>query len=346
MTDRIEIWGVESIPEIEAGDDLGQMLVGADADLQEGDILVVTSKVVSKAEGRVVAGTREDHLDAETVRVVARRGDTRIVETRHGLVLAAAGIDASNVPDGTVALLPVDPDASARNIRDTLKAETGVDVAVIISDTMGRPWRDGVVDTAIGAAGLDMLWDLRGQRDTAGHLLEATVIAIGDELASAAELVKGKLAATPVAVIRGFPFTRSDPDRGARPLIRPSADDMFRLGTREAKHQVVTDSAPVVLGAEGQKRLNQNTDPALVQAALDAVVSDGVTLSASSDGGTVNASGDPLLVGIVLGRLLTALAAENLRGAISPATPQSGATAILYVLSEVDLDVGGETRAE
>ena len=171
------------------------------------------------------------------------------------------------------------PTRRRARIRDTLQAEIGVDVAVIISDTMGRPWRDGVVDTAIGAAGLDMLWDLRGQRDTAGHLLEATVIAIGDELASAAELVKGKLAATPVAVIRGFPFTRSDPDRGARPLIRPSADDMFRLGTREAKHQVVPTRLRSCLAPKVKSALTRNTDPALVQAALDAVVSDGVTLS-------------------------------------------------------------------
>jgi coenzyme F420-0:L-glutamate ligase / coenzyme F420-1:gamma-L-glutamate ligase len=332
MSARIEIWGVEGIPEIESGDDLGQVLIRAQAGLRDGDIVVVTSKVVSKAEGRLVPGTREDHLAAESVRVVASRGDTQIVETRHGFVLAAAGIDASNVPDGTVALLPLDPDASAREIRDTLRAELGVDVAVIVSDTMGRPWRDGVIDTAIGAAGLDALWDLRGQRDTAGHLLEATVIAIADELASAADLVKGKLAATPVAVIRGFPASRSDPDPGARPLIRRSADDMFRLGTREAMHSVVSQSAPVSQKVKDDKRLDGNTDRVLVRLAVDAVASDGVTLLVAPDGGTVTASGDPLLVGIALGRLLAALAAENLRGSISPAPPQSDATAVLHVL--------------
>jgi coenzyme F420-0:L-glutamate ligase / coenzyme F420-1:gamma-L-glutamate ligase len=326
VTARIEIWGVTGIPEIAAGDDLGEAIIRADVGLRNGDIVVVTSKVISKAEGRLVAGTREDHLAAESVRLVAKRGDTQIVETHHGFVLAAAGIDASNVPDGTVALLPLDPDASARHIHDTLRAEIGVDVAVIISDTMGRPWRDGVIDTAIGAAGLDVLWDLRGQRDTAGHLLEATVIAIADELASAADLVKGKLAATPVAVIRGFPFTRSDPDPGSRPLIRASADDMFRLGTREAKGEVVADSA------QTERRLEANTDPAVVQLCLDAVLSDGVTLSVSSDGGVVTATGDPLAVGITLGRLLAALAAENLRGSISPPRPESNATALLHVL--------------
>jgi coenzyme F420-0:L-glutamate ligase/coenzyme F420-1:gamma-L-glutamate ligase len=332
MTARLEIWGVEGIPEIESGDDLGRALIRADAGLRDGDIVVVTSKVVSKAEDRLVSGTREDHLAAESVRVVAKRGDTQIVETHHGFVLAAAGIDASNVPAGTVALLPLDPDASAAKVRNTLLTEIGVDVAVIISDTMGRPWRDGVIDTAIGAAGLDVRWDLRGQRDTAGHLLEATVIAIADELASAADLVKGKLAATPVAVIRGFPFTRSDPDPGARPLIRPSADDMFRLGTREAKHQLVADSAPVSPNVKGERRLGGNTDDVLVRLALDAVATDGVALSVGSDGGTVTASGDPLLVGIALGRLLAALAAENLRGSISPAPPHSGVTAVLHVL--------------
>jgi coenzyme F420-0:L-glutamate ligase / coenzyme F420-1:gamma-L-glutamate ligase len=335
MTARIEIWGIEGIPEIESGDDLGQLLVAAGTELCDGDIIVVTSKVVSKAEGRLVPGTREEHLAAESVRLVARRGDTQIVETSHGFVLAAAGIDASNVPAGTVALLPLDPDASARKIYDTLRAELGVEVAVIISDTMGRPWRDGVIDTAIGAAGLDVLWDLRGQRDTAGHLLEATVIAIADELASAADLVKGKLAATPVAVIRGFPASRSDPDPGARPLVRRSADDMFRLGTREAMHSVVVNSAPVSVSgdvnARTEERVNGGTHVALVRLAVDAVVSDRVSLLVSSDGGTVTASGDPLLVGIALGRLLAALAAEGLRASVQVAP--EGATAAVHVVS-------------
>jgi coenzyme F420-0:L-glutamate ligase / coenzyme F420-1:gamma-L-glutamate ligase len=329
MTARIEIWGVEGLPEIVASDDLAALIAAASTDLRDGDILVVTSKVVSKAEGRLVPGTREDYLAAETVRVVAQRGSTQIVETHHGLVLAAAGIDASNVPDGTVALLPLDPDASAGRIREGLQRICGVDVAVIVSDTMGRPWRDGVIDTAIGAAGLDVLSDLRGQHDTAGHLLEATVIALADELASAADLVKGKLAATPVAIVRGFPYRRSEPDRGARPLIRPSADDMFRLGTREAKAQVVIDSAPI--SDNDNERFNSNTDSARVRLALDAVASEGVTFSVSSDGGTVSGSGDPLLVGIVLGRLLAALAAVDLRGAITAQPPESGATALLHI---------------
>jgi coenzyme F420-0:L-glutamate ligase/coenzyme F420-1:gamma-L-glutamate ligase len=332
VTASIEIWGVEGLPEVVAGDDIAALIAELATDLRDGDVVVVTSKVVSKAEGRLVNGTREDHLAAETVRVVAQRGFTQIVETHHGLVLAAGGIDASNVPAGTVALLPVDPDASAARIRAGLRERSGADVAVIISDTMGRPWRDGLIDTAIGAAGLDVLWDLRGQHDAAGHLLEATVIAVADELASAADLVKGKLAATPVAIVRGFPFNRSDPDRGARPLIRPSADDMFRLGTREAKLQVVADSAPVAVADAGEDRAgsSRNVDPAVVQGCIDSLGPVEVTLSVSSDGGLVTATGDPLTVGIALGRLLASLAAEGLRGSISPPTPDSTATALLY----------------
>lgn len=331
MTARVEIWGVDGLPEVVADDDMAALIVQASPDLHDGDVVVVTSKVVSKAEGRLLPGSREDHIAAETIRLVAQRGTTQIVETQHGLVLAAAGIDSSNVPAGTVALLPRNPDASAARIREGLQRLLGVQVAVLISDTMGRPWRDGLVDTAIGAAGLDVLWDLRGQHDTAGHLLEATVIAIADELASAADLVKGKLAATPVAIVRGFPFRRSDPDLGAQPLIRPAADDMFRLGTREAKHQVVQDSAPVTDDTKSEKRLDRNTDRALAQVAVDAVLSDDVTLSVSSDGGTVTATGDSLPVGIAVGRVLAALAAEDLRGSISLAPAPSGATAVVHV---------------
>ncbi len=143
MTASIEIWGVEGLPEVVAGDDIAALIAGQPLDLRDGDVVVVTSKVVSKAEGRLVNGTREDHLAAETVRRRRPARHTQIVETHHGLVLAAAGIDASNVPAGTVALLPVDPDASAARIRAGLREQSGADVAVIISDTMGRPWRDG-----------------------------------------------------------------------------------------------------------------------------------------------------------------------------------------------------------
>ncbi|HEX3822936.1 MAG TPA: coenzyme F420-0:L-glutamate ligase [Mycobacteriales bacterium] len=329
MTSRVEIWGLDGIPEVGSGDDIGELLIRADAGLRDGDVVVVTSKVVSKAEGRLVHGSREEHLAAETARVVARRGDTQIVETHHGFVMAAAGIDASNVPAGTVALLPRDPDASARAIHQTLRTELGIDVAVIVSDTMGRPWRDGVIDTAIGAAGLDVLWDLRGQRDTAGHLLEATVVAIADELASAADLVKGKLAATPVAVIRGFPFTRNDPDRGARPLIRPSGDDMFRLGTRESRHQLVADATPIP-GDAIEAATGGTVDVDRVRRAVRAIGPVDVDLAVAADGSAVSADGDPLDAGIVLGRLLSALAAEDLCGSVDTAPGDATAAIRVY----------------
>jgi coenzyme F420-0:L-glutamate ligase/coenzyme F420-1:gamma-L-glutamate ligase len=330
VTPRLEVFGVEGLPEVEAGDDIAVLLMRCpDLDLQPGDVLVVTSKVVSKAQGRLVPGTRADHLDAETARVVARRGETAIVETHHGFVMAAAGIDASNVPAGTVALLPTDPDRAAADLRHTLRAELGVDVAVVISDTMGRPWREGVIDTAIGAAGLDVLWDLRGKRDPAGHLLEATVVAIADELAAAGDLVKGKLASTPVAVIRGFPFTRNDVEQGARPLIRGAADDMFWLGTREAMRQAVLDSAPVppadsAAGAVPREAVDRAVD--LSRSATDVAVD----LSVSGDAATVTATGEPLAVGLVLGRLTVALAAEGLR-CTEPRAAADGRTASVGV---------------
>src|SRR6516164_11674049 len=153
---------VGGLPEITAGADLAGLIAGAAPGLADGDIVVVTSKIVSKAEGRVIQAGREDAIDAETVRLVARRGDTRIVETRQGLVLAAAGVDASNTPPGTVVLLPEDPDASARQLRKGLRDRLGVNVGVLISDTLGRPWRNGQTDAAIGAAGLAPLRDHRG----------------------------------------------------------------------------------------------------------------------------------------------------------------------------------------
>lgn len=315
---KLEIWGVEGLPEIQPGDELGTLISDAAPGLQTGDVLVVTSKIVSKAEGRLVPGSRLDHLADETVRVVARRGDTQIVETRHGFVMAAAGIDASNVPDGMVALLPVDSDASAGRIRTSVKEQAGVDVAVIISDTMGRPWRDGLVDTAIGAAGIEALWDLRGERDAVGHLLEATVVAIADELASAADLVKGKLTDSPVAVVRGFPVRPDVEGRGAKPLIRSPSEDMFRLGTREAMSAVVEASAPVAT-AGGE------VDKAAVDRAIAALGAVDVRLEASADGRSVTATGDPLRVGHTLGRLAAALASEGLRST-APARTDSGAS--------------------
>jgi len=204
--------------------------------LQDGDILAVTSKIVSKAEGRqVLAADREDAITAETVRVVATRGHTRIVENRLGIVAAAAGVDASNTPEGTVLLLPVDPDHSARTIAATIRARLGVRVGVIITDTLGRPWRQGQVDVAIGAAGIRVLDDLRGTTDANGRLMDVTVQATADEIASAADLIKGKTTGMPVAIIRGLGHLVGELGQpGARALVRPSDEDMFRLGSQEA----------------------------------------------------------------------------------------------------------------
>ncbi|GAA4128859.1 coenzyme F420-0:L-glutamate ligase [Actinomadura keratinilytica] len=237
---KLEVFGIPGLPEVTEGTDIAALLP-ADA-LADGDIVVVTSKIVSKAEGRVlVAADREKAIDAETVRVVARRrharGETRIVETRQGLVLAAAGVDASNTAPGTVLLLPEDPDASARRIRAGLRERTGLNVAVLVSDTFGRPWRNGLTDVAIGAAGLAPLHDLRGRDDAYGNRLDATITAVADELASAAELVKGKLDGVPVAVVRGLAsLVTEDDGPGARALVRRASEDMFRYGSADVLH--------------------------------------------------------------------------------------------------------------
>lgn len=242
MPEGFSVRPVGGLPDVRPGDDLVGLLA-EHADLRDGDVLVVTSKVVSKAEGRLVpAGadreaTRLAAVDTETVRVVARRGTTTIAETRTGLVLAAAGVDASNVRRNEIALLPVDPDASARRLRDGLRQRAGVDVAVVVSDTMGRAWRVGQVDQAIGAAGLAPVRDVRGTLDSHGHLLEVTEIAVADELAAAAELVKGKADGIAAAVVRGLALP--DDGRGAAALVRPAAQDWFRLGTTEAHRRTV-----------------------------------------------------------------------------------------------------------
>ena len=234
----ISVLAVTGLPEIRAGDDLAALIAEAltrtESGPRDGDILVVTSKVVSKAEGRVVPASREEAIAAETVRVVARRGDTTIAQTRHGFVLAAAGVDASNTAPGTVVLLPEDPDESARRLRKALRARLGVTVGVLVTDTMGRPWRAGQTDTAIGAAGVLPLRDHRGEPDTFGNTLEVTVAAVADEIAAAGDLVKGKALQIPVAVVRGLSALVTDSDGpGARALVRPASEDMFRLGAAD-----------------------------------------------------------------------------------------------------------------
>ncbi len=245
----LHVTAVEGIGRIHAGDDLPTIIVDAllatswpdgAAGPLDGDIVVVTSKIVAKAEGRLVAAdSREDAIEAETVRVVATRqtpqGTTRIVQTRQGLVMAAAGVDASNVEPGHVVLLPVDPDESARRIRAAIRAVADVDVGVVVTDTMGRPWRLGVTDVAIGAAGVVPLDDHTGRVDGFGRTLEMTIVAIADEIAAATDLVKGKIDGSPVAVVRGLArYVAAGDGPGAAAIVRPLDEDLFTLGTAEA----------------------------------------------------------------------------------------------------------------
>ncbi|WP_436523483.1 coenzyme F420-0:L-glutamate ligase [Actinoplanes sp. HUAS TT8] len=248
---RLEIRPVEGIGDVTPGDDLAELITGAAPWLQDDDVLVVTSKIVSKSEGRLVEvpadGPERDEarvraLESETARVVARRGPTTIVQTHHGFVMAAAGIDASNVDKTHLVLLPADPDASARRLRADLAAR-GLDVAVIISDTMGRAWRNGLTDVALGASGIDALLDHRGQIDPYGNELNLTQMAIVDELSAAAELVKGKCDRVPVAVVRGYPRRLDAGDAGVKVLIRDAESDMFGLGTAEAHAEGLRDAA-------------------------------------------------------------------------------------------------------
>jgi coenzyme F420-0:L-glutamate ligase / coenzyme F420-1:gamma-L-glutamate ligase len=232
----ITVQAPDGAPEVDPGADLAG-IVAELVELADGDIVTVTSKVVSKAEGRIRPGTREEALPEETQRVVARRGPTTIVRTRHGLTLAAAGIDASNVAPGTVVLLPEDPDATARGIRETLLARTGRNVAVLVTDTAGRAWREGQTDIAIGAAGLRVLVEFAGSVDAHGNELAVTAPAVGDELAGAAELAQGKLAARPFAVVRGradLVLPPGEHGTGAVGLVRPDGADLFGYGAREA----------------------------------------------------------------------------------------------------------------
>ena len=228
---------VTGVPEVQAGDDLATLVVEAAAaqgtPLADGDCLVVTQKVVSKAEDRLVALDGDDRaarralIDAESVRVLRRRGDLVISETRHGFVCANAGVDLSNVEAGWAALLPVDADRSARHVRDALRARAGVELAVVVSDTFGRAWRNGLTDVAIGVAGLAAVVDLRGGTDGLGRELQVTEVAVADEIAGAAELVMGKAARVAAAIVRGLdPSWRRD--GSARELVRAPGDDLFR----------------------------------------------------------------------------------------------------------------------
>jgi coenzyme F420-0:L-glutamate ligase / coenzyme F420-1:gamma-L-glutamate ligase len=237
----IELIPVTGLPEFRPGDDLAEALAAAAPWLRDDDVVVVTSKVLSKCEGRIVPAPedpdkrdalRRKLIDAEAVRVLARKGRTLITENNLGLVQAAAGVDGSNVGATELALLPVDPDASAAVLRAALRERLGVTVGVVVTDTMGRAWRNGQIDAAIGAAGLTVLHSYVGERDVHGNELVVTEVAVADELAAAADLVKGKLTGIPVAVVRGLRL--HDNGSNARTLLRPGEEDLFWLGTEEA----------------------------------------------------------------------------------------------------------------
>lgn len=269
----VEILPVAGLPEFRPGDDLAAALAGAAPWLRDGDIVVVTSKVMSKCEGRIVAAPadpeerdalRRKLIDAEAVRVLARKGRTLITANRNGIVQAAAGVDGSNVGSAELALLPVDPDASAAALRTALQQRLGVTVGVVVTDTMGRAWRNGQTDAAIGASGLPVLYGYAGAVDTHGNELLVTEVAVADEIAAAADLVKGKLTAVPVAVVRGLNL--ADDGSTAARLLRGGEDDLFWLGTAES----------IELGRRQAQLLRrsvrhfgpESVDPALIEQAV------------------------------------------------------------------------------
>ncbi len=329
---------VPGLPEFGPGDDLAAAVAGAAPWLADGDVVVVTSKAVSKVEGnlvRVEPGTdreeaRRRAVAAETVRVVARRGSLSIVETRHGWVMAAAGVDASNVAADALVLLPVDADASARRLRDRLAELLGVRVSVVVSDTFGRTWRDGVADVAIGSAGLPALLDLRGEVDAHGNRLDTTQVAVVDELAAAADLVKGKLAGVPVAVVRGFTAPAPDPDPGTRPLVRIGPEDLFPLGSRD----VVAGRTPAAALAPRDGDVAAVADAFRTAAAalpeFPVVLTWGREIDGGIDVHLTDAAGlgTALNLGAVLGAVLVHLRAEGWLTRWEPVTT-SGASSLV-----------------
>ena len=335
MGDALQILPVTGLGRIAPGDDLAEIITSAAPWLRDGDILVVTSKIVSKAEGQLVeipeagperGAAREQVLTEQTARPVARRGQTAIVATHHGFVMAAAGVDNSNVDPSQLVLLPKDPDASARALRATLAERYGLAVAVIVSDTMGRPWRIGLTDVALGAAGIEPILDHRGEVDPYGNELHLTQMAVIDELAAAAELVKGKCDGVPVAVVRGYlGQAPADDGPGAQALIRDSASDLFSLGTAEARATGLAEAArlPYTVAFD-----SHDLDPVVVAGALAGINVAGSTVvrllaTAGSSGAVIRCSarGEPahlVALGIDVHRLRCALAAAGLATALVP----------------------------
>jgi coenzyme F420-0:L-glutamate ligase / coenzyme F420-1:gamma-L-glutamate ligase len=333
----IEILPVRGIGEVSPGADLAAVIVDAAPWLRDGDVLVVTSKIVSKAEGRLVPvpehgpereRARQQAIAAETARPVAARGPTRIVATHHGFVMASAGVDASNVDPSHLALLPKDPDASARSLRTALAERHGKLVAVIISDTAGRPWRNGLTDIALGAAGLAPLRDHRGERDPYGNELQLTEMAVVDELAAAAELVKGKADRVPVAVVRGLPVMRDDDGPGVvATLVRDPGSDMFPLGTAEARAAGLREAATLA-DADGfaPEPVDLDTTVRPAVATVASVAPDVTAFEVTADGTmaavrcTAFDPTDPVALvrlGADVHRLRAALAAEGLASSVT-----------------------------
>ena len=291
MTERLEVFSPDGIGEVVAGTDLALLLVDHGS-LVDGDVVVLTSKIVSKAEGRVVRGDRDQAIREETVRLVARRGPTSIVENHLGLVMAAAGIDASNVEPGMLVLLPLDPDATARDLRDAVHARTGLNVAVLISDTAGRAWRHGQTDLAVGAAGIEPMVSFEGRVDAYGNPLAVTAPAVADEITGIAEVVSGKLGGRPLTVVRGLGERVLAPGEhgpGARSLVREVGTDMFGLGSREAVAAALTGGDRTPFGA-----------PALAGDLRDALTGCGFDPEADGTGLTVSAQPDDVRLGALL----------------------------------------------
>ncbi|WP_028477297.1 coenzyme F420-0:L-glutamate ligase [Nocardia sp. CNY236] len=270
---ELRILPVTGLPEFRPGDDLAEHIAQCAPWLADGDVLLVTSKVVAKAEGRIVAApldpedrdiARRRLIDQEAVRVLARKGRTLITENKLGIVQAASGVDGSNVEQGELVVLPADPDASARALRAALIERLGVTVAVIVTDTMGRAWRNGQTDAAVGAAGLRVLHGYGGAVDVQGNELQVTEVAVADELAAAGDLVKGKLGGVPVAVVRGFPI--ADDGSSATDLLRGGAEDLFWLGTAEAIERGRREA--VLLRRSIRQFADEPVDPERIRAAV------------------------------------------------------------------------------
>lgn len=238
LMSRLTMWGVTGIGEVKPDDQVGDIIVEAcreepNGPLLDRDVVVVTQKIVSKAEGRLVAVDPNDPLshkklvEEEAVRVLRRRGDLMITETKHGFICANSGVDLSNVERGYAALLPLDSDRSARRIRDIIRAKLGVEVGVIVSDTFGRPWRMGLTDVAIGVAGIAGVVDLRGTPDALGRTMQVTEVCVADQLAGAAEMVMGKSSGIPVAIVRGADAEWFR-EASMKEIVRPAREDLFR----------------------------------------------------------------------------------------------------------------------